>query len=49
MICAEINLWSNPDQFMVEEDHFMVELTPWNVDTNFLIFAYYGGNQGQTM
>lgn len=23
----EIILWSNPDQVMVEEDHFMVELT----------------------
>jgi hypothetical protein len=24
---TEIILWSNPDQVMVEEDHFMVELT----------------------
>jgi len=26
-ICAEIILWSNPDQVMVEEDQLMVELT----------------------
>ena len=33
---TEIILWSNPDQVMVEEDHFMVELTkrsPLNMES----------------